>query len=1007
MKMSLANLYVERNRGISQHKIDASNLALAGLGRHASANVMKMRLPLIAAASLLAGSAFAVFTDEAWNVDYHYALLGEPSDATFFHQPNPSSRASLIYTVSEEGVLAAVNPRDGSLVWRQVLLADSSAYNTSFLRAGEGQDVVISGIGNQVAAWSAADGKLAWSQDLNGHVEDVEMLELSDGKETSGPKDAVALSSGPHPVIQRMDGASGAVKWQYQLDGSDVPYQVSVSTTQVFGILLHKTMLGYLKLKVISLDPVTGRKTDEYVLSSENELATADTIISVGANSASPIIAWTDSAYSVLKVNVIGTKGISTFNIEKYNDHAVERVRVHAPYHINSLSHFLVHYETATSHWADVFHVDPKQGKVEKAYSLAKMTGKGAFSTSTSEANVYFTRVTRDQITTISSASHGVLGKWIVNSFGVAAGVGEQVEPIRAVSEVSVKGDTVSAVRSAVLLSTGDWVLLRDGNPLWTRPEMLAGTISAAFTAPAEVEALVQELEAEAHSNPVAAYIHRVTRHIEDLKKLPAIVVALPQRVVRGFFGTSADGGIASDSFGFHQIIACATRNGRLVALDAGNPDNVLWNQQVADLKPGQSWQPTVSSPKGGVVELSSKASAGVQYNASSGEQLMSILPIDEVAESAAKPVKYMMREGGLEATLDTSTAWHFMPMAGERIISLIPRPVNDPVASIGKVLGDRRVLYKYLDPNSALLVTANDVARSATFYVLNTVSGAILYSNVHSGVDLSAPISSIASENWFAYALTAEASEDSPKGHQLVIGELFESLVPNDRGPLSSAANYSSIQTDTEPFTLTQTYQIPESISKMAVTRTRQGITSRQLLAVLSDSDAIVGIPYGILDPRRPVNRDPTKDEQAEGLMKYSSVIEFDPKWNLNHQREVIGIKDVVTSPALIESTSLVFAYGLDIFGTRLSPSFSFDILGTDFNKFQMLATVAALAVATFVVAPLVSRYVLSSMIGSWLTNYRLCGSRSMPDGNSYSELHYAATRSRHATGSKVRLQI
>ena len=54
------------------------------------------------------------------------------------------------------------------------------------------------------------------------------------------------------------------------------------------------------------------------------------------------------------------------------------------------------------------------------------------------------------------------------------------------------------------------------------------------------------------------------------------------------------------------------------------------------------------------------------------------------------------------------------------------------------------------------------------------------------------------------------------------------------------------------------------------------------------------------------------------------------------------------MTTPAIIESTCIVFAYGLDIFLTRLSPSFSFDILGKDFNKFQMLATVAALAVAT-----------------------------------------------------------
>ncbi|KAK5136662.1 hypothetical protein LTR08_002315 [Meristemomyces frigidus] len=917
-----------------------------------------MRVPWIAATFFLARSALAVFADEAWNVDYHYALLGLPKQSTsFFHQPNPSSRASLIYTLSEEGVLGAVNPRDGSVVWRQLLLSEALAYNVSFLRAGEGQDTVISGIGSQVAAWSAADGRQAWILDTAGPLQDVEILELSDGRETAGAKDAIALSGGEHPAVVRIDGTSGAIKWQYQWDGVDQPYQVSASTTEVFAILLHKTLLGYVKLKVVSLDPVTGRKTDEHVVSSENELASAETIVSVGANSASPIVAWTNSAHSVLKVNILGTKEISSFNIEAHDSHAVERVEIHAPYHTNSLSHFLVHYETATSHWADVFHIDLKNSKIEKAYSLPKMTGKGAFSTGTSDANVFFTRVTRDQVMTVSSASHGVLGRWAVAGFGVAAGPGESVEPVHAVSEVSIKGTSVSAVRSAVLLSTGDWVLLRDGSPVWNRPEVLASTVSATFAIPAEVQEFVQQLEAEAHGNPISAYIHRVTRHLQDLQKLPAIMASLPQRIVQGFLGTSADGGIASDSFGFHQIIACATRDGRLVALDAGNPDKVLWNQQVADLQLGQTWQPSVSSPEGGIIEINSKASAGVRYNASTGEQLFSILPIDETAGEVALPVKYAIHKGELDATVDTKMAWHFTPMSGERIVSLVPRPVNDPVASIGKVLGDRRVLYKYLDPNLALLVTANDVTKAATFYVLNTISGAILYSNVHSGVDLGSPISSMLSENWFAYSFTAEASANSPKGHQLVAGELFESLVANDRGPLSASANYSSMQTGTEPFTLAQTYQIPEPISHMAVTRTRQGITSRQLLAVLADSSAIVGIPYGVIDPRRPVSRDPTKDEQMEGLVRYSPVLDFDPKWYLNHQREIVGIKDVVTSPALLESTSLVFAYGLDVFGTRLSPSFSFDVLGKDFNKFQMLATVAALAVATFVVAPLVAR--------------------------------------------------
>ena len=933
-----------------------------------------MRLPLIAAGCLLFKHSFAVFADEAWNIDYHFALLGQPKqDTTYFHQPNPNSKASLIYTLSDKGVLGAVNPRDGSVVWRQLLSYNAGSANASFLRAGEGQNVVVSGIGHEVAAWSAADGRQVWSLEVGDTLEDVEILELSGGKAT-GVKDAVVLSGGDHPAVQRIDGASGTVKWQYKLDGGDIPYQVSASSTEIFAILLHKTMLGYIKIRVLSLDPVDGHRMDEYSLSSDSELASASNIVSVGANSASPIIAWTDITHSTLKINLIGSKAVSSFNVKKHNGEAVEHIAVHAPHQPNSLSHFLVHFITATSHWAEVFQIDLKKGRIEKAYSLPKIDGKGAFATSTSDANVYFTRITRTEVISVSSVSHGVLGRWKIDGFGVAAGPEEIVDPISAVSELSIKGDTVSAIRTAVLLSTGDWVLLREGNPTWQRPELLAGTISATFATPSIIEGYAHELAIEAHGNPVRAYIRRIRRHLEDLQRLPAVLSSLPQRFLRAFLGTSADAGMANDIFGFHKIISCLTDNGRIVALDAGKPDRILWSRRVEQPNSGEKGELTVSASSDIIVLRTAQESNLQHINATNGESL-SGRPAPNLTKShSTSGVQYSLNDGKLSAHRPgppRTELWHFTPMIGERVISLVPRPVNDPVASIGKVLGDRRVLYKYLDPNLALMATANDAAKTANFYILDTISGAIVYSNSHSGVVLEDPISSITSENWFAYSYTAEASDSSPKGHQLVVGEMFESLVPNDRGPLAAASNFSSAKSSTEPFTMVKTYQIPEAISKLAVTQTQQGITSRQLLAVIAGSQAIVGIPYGFLDPRRPVDRDPTKDEQAEGLMRYSPVIEFDPKWHLNHQREVLGIENIITSPALIESTSLVFAYGLDIFGTRLSPSFSFDILGQDFNKFQMLATVAALAVATFVVAPLVSLR-FHGEVRVWLTCYR-----------------------------------
>jgi hypothetical protein len=163
-------------------------------------------------------------------------------------------------------------------------------------------------------------------------------------------------------------------------------------------------------------------------------------------------------------------------------------------------------------------------------------------------------------------------------------------------------------------------------------------------------------------------------------------------------------------------------------------------------------------------------------------------------------------------------------------------------------------------------------------------------------------------------------------------------------------------------PHVITQSFLIPEAISHMAVTQTGQGITTRQLLCTVADSNAIVGIPRPVLDPRRPVGRDPTPLEAEEGLFRYNPIIDFDPKIVLSHKREVIGVKDVITSPAILESTSLVFAYGIDVFGTRVAPSMAFDILGRGFNKLSLVGTVLALWVGVFVLAPMVSR----SMPGS-----------------------------------------
>jgi outer membrane protein assembly factor BamB len=923
-----------------------------------------MRIPSLAAVAaigLVLPTCQAVFVDDAWNVDWHLALVGAPQESTtFFHQPVAASKASLLYTLSEKSILAAVNPKDGSLRWRQQL-APANTSTSTFLRAAQDSHLVVSAVHGQVAAWSAADGRQAWSFDLNGAtVKDLEMIEIPEANEQKGPsKDALVLTGGPRPTVRRLGRLDGAQKWLYIDESGHVPFQLSVSTTRIFYISLHSSMLGALKIRVVSLDPVTGHKLDQYTLATESDLASTADILTVGANSASPIIAWTDKARSTLRVNVIGSKTTSTFNLDPSQKGL--SLSLHAPYHIDARPHFLVHFQTLSHNWADVYHIDLVKSSVSKAYSLPKLAGKAAFSASTSDANVYFTRISESEVTVVSSASHGVLARWPLKP---AAGITlrDDHAPIHAVSEVSVKSDTVSAARCAVYLASGEWILIRDGTPIWERPEALSSIASAVWAYLPAPEHLAHELEIEGHSNPVQAYMHRVKRHVAALESLPAYLTSLPLRIARsvGFGSRVGDVDSASaDIFGFHKRIICATESGRLIALDAGSKGDTVWNVNIADETAPSTWQSPklVARPDGTISASSVDGSKKRVFNASTGIELPYADAVPSSEQSHNVVFTYTLKGGKVVGgPIAKAALWQFAPSKGEKVYSMTPRPLDDPVASIGKVLGDRKVLYKYLNPNTLLVITASEETLSITVSVLDALSGSVLYAASHSGVDTTLPIASTMSENWFAYSFASQPIADGVKGYQLVIGEMFESPFPNDRGPQASAKNASEVDYSYQPHVVTQSYRIREPISKLAVTQTRQGITSRALLAVLPESKAVIGIPRQVIDPRRPIGRDPTKDEMMEGLMRYVPVLEFDPRWALNHQREVYGINTITTSPALLESTSLVFAYGLDVFGTRISPSFSFDVLGKDFNKIQMLATVAALAVATVAVAPLVS---------------------------------------------------
>jgi hypothetical protein len=975
--------------------------------------------------------AQAVFRDEVGHTDYHHQLLGLPlRETTFFHRPRRDDRASLLYTLSDVGVVGAVNPGSGEVVWRQdAYLSPSSLLGGGggakgeeereeeeeegkeagwgrFLRAGEGEGWVVSAFGRAVHAWDAVSGRSRFWVPLDGVVRDLEVMEMTE----SGPgrKDVLVLveERGGASVLKRLSAEDGCVVWEWRELTRDLPLQVSTNVEKVFVVSL-KGAPGAYNLKVSVLDTLTGRKLDEMVVGAKADVHGKEDVMFVGANSAAPIVAWTDDARTTLRVNVLGTKARQEFALPA----DTVAVEIHAPHLVQSDPHFLVHSRTATGHRGEVFHVDLKTNAVSKAYALPLLPGPGAFSTSSNGANVYFTRITDDEVILLSSQSHGVLARWPLKTGDSKASA------VHAVSEVIKRAGAEDsyAVRAAAVTDADDWMLIRNGEAAWTRPEGMTGGVAATFAEIPESEDLARSLEQEAHSNPLEAYIHRVKRHIHDLQYLPAWLNAIPARVMSSILGTdvrSTAGKLERDSFGFHKLVVLATRRGMLYGLDVANNGRIVWKKRAFPIPKGRNWdvkgiqahdstgQVTILGSNDDVIVLQSDTGDIIEAKApsrdattqatalvdtSSGQHLIRIgrggkigeLPVDRaprqtvVTRGAEGELKGIVFVPNGNSSYE-SVSWTFSPPKGQRIVHIATRPAHDAVASIGRVLGDRRVKYKYLNPNTLVLAAINDETHVLTVYLLDTVSGQVLSAAKHDGVDSTKPIECAMAENWFVctffgqYALH-DNSAQAVKGYQMVVSDLYESDEPNNRGPLGSAATASSSLEPLDvptadggvvrPAVVSQAYILSAPVSALQVTTTRQGITARQVLAYLPEAHGIAGLPRVVLEPRRPVGRDPTAAEAEEGLLRYQPAVEIDPKSVVTHERDVLGVRRIVTAPAVVESTCLVFAYGLvDIFGTRVAPSFLFDILGKGFSKATLVGTVLALLGGVLLLAPVVS---------------------------------------------------
>lgn len=301
--------------------------------------------------------------------------------------------------------------------------------------------------------------------------------------------------------------------------------------------------------------------------------------------------------------------------------------------------------------------------------------------------------------------------------------------------------------------------------------------------------------------------------------------------------------------------------------------------------------------------------------------------------------------------------SWTFALPDGEDVVEVVTRPV-EPVASLGKVLGDRTTLYKYLNPHVQAVITASVAptasSKSCGIYLVDVVKGTILYHAVLPAAGGACDVKAVFAENWLVYMyFDDDTGVDQAKGHRVVSVELYEGSGVDDKTGSSEISSYANATTKVKVYE--QSYVFPRGVTALATTSTKFGITSKDLI-VAGDNAIIQSFPRRVFDPRRP-KRKPTTEEQEEWLIQYDPLIPDDPKRVLSHAYRVSKIRHIITSPAQLESTSLVVAYGLDLFSTRVTPSNTFDILSENFNKAQLVLTVAGLALAIVITKPMVMK--------------------------------------------------
>ncbi|KAK9450095.1 uncharacterized protein V1518DRAFT_412976 [Limtongia smithiae] len=910
---------------------------------------------LFAAANI----ATALFDDEAFVIDWHHAALGLiPGPENIVISPG------FITSFSSAGVLAGIDALTGAVRWRHHVV-DATSPEHAVLKSLDDSTVLLAGASandkqiTHLSAWLDRSGYSAWDAFLGiGAPVDVAVRATSD-----------VLVLGSKGMVSQVRGRTGAVNLEIQLPEGSFPVAICV---------IPDTYNG--PETIAALARVQGKGFGYYIVSADEPLSE---FFVLDQNPAVIGVLKVTGSEHIIYWTLPGEPGTIKLAVLSTEPSTILEILVNQPYSSVSLASTAADEIVATftsmqaSSWAEVYKLS--DGGIT---FVSKTEAKSTSSVFVPAQNKLF-EIAPWLVSVYSVSSDGLI---LPLSQPAAISLSSEVS----FAKCSTAGCLAVLVNGEIAYVTSPTVS-GHGHVAWSRDESMSDVVTALFV-DLEVEgesSSIDNILFEEHSTPLQAYIHRVKRHWQALGNIPAHIKALVKRLRSGEYTAQPIDPKSSvgDTFGFRKFVVVVTSNGGLRALDTIYGGATVW--KLDGVITGEPIVGAVhGSGKGEIIVIGAfgkavtvdavagKVTSEMTVSALSlGDKIQSLVSFTDgddavlgvwtahgalhfLGETTPSKDVYFTKESGNSvkgyiyhegALLET---WIFTPPEEYTISATATRHPEDQTVSIGLVLGDRSVLYKYLNPNVMAIAAIDSKASSAAVFLIDSVSGRILYSSVHTGegIDTAAGIKMVVGEHWVVYSYW---SESVARGEKIVVLDLFESDIRNERWS-SGAKNFSSFTDTPVPYVQGQAFLLPSHVQTLAVTRSRFGITSRDVIAGMSSSQ-IITLPKRVLDARRPVNREPSNVEKEEGLMKYEAAVGDDRRIVISHAYEVHGTKKIITTPATLESTVLVFSYGLDLFFTRLTPSQPFDMLAKSFNKSQLLMTISGLLIAVRVVGPMV----------------------------------------------------